>query len=150
MHSSGVNFDGKGLLFVGHAQAGKSTIAKMLKQSVEILCDDRMILRRWKHGFRIHGTWSHGDIPDVSANSPPLKAILFLEKAPENRLVHLNDKKVVIRKILSCLVRPLMTADWWEKMLNLVENIAREVPCYDLYFDKSGKIVDILANELIS
>ncbi len=28
---------------------------------VEILCDDRNIVRRWPDGFRVHGTWSHGD-----------------------------------------------------------------------------------------
>ena len=33
-------------------------------------------------------------------------------------------------------------------MLTLLEQIASEVRCYDLYFDKSGKIVDVIADEL--
>ena len=32
----------------------------------EPLCDDRNIVRRWPDGFRVHGTWSHGDVPDPS------------------------------------------------------------------------------------
>lgn len=141
--------DGKGLLFAGHSDAGKSTIAIMLKDQAEILCDDRMIVRRWEDGFRIHGTWSHGDVPEISANSAPLKAILFLEHAGENRLISLRNKREVVGKLLACLIKPLVTADWWNNMLTLVEKIAREVPCYVLKFDKSGRVVDVLADELL-
>lgn len=148
LHSCGMVFDDKGLLFVGHSDAGKSTIATMLKDKIEILCDDRMIVRRWENGFRIHGTWSHGDVPEISANSAPLKAIFFLEHAGENRLIAHNDKKEVIVKLLACLIKPLITADWWNKMLTLVGKMAREVPCYTLQFDKSGEVVEVLENLL--
>ncbi len=144
IHSSGVNFGGRGLIFAGHAEAGKTTIVNMLKDEAEILCDDRIIVRRWPEGFRIHGTWDHGDIPDVSAGSAPATAILFLEQARENRLVPFEDNKAVVVRLLDCLVKPLSTADWWEKSLNLVEEIAREIPCYILRFDKSGQVVHVL------
>ena len=149
LHSSGVILEGKGLLFAGHSDTGKSTIATMLKDKAEILCDDRIILRRWEQGFRIHGTWSHGDVTEVSANSAPLNAILFLEHAGENRLIPLSDKKEVIAKLLACLIKPLVTTDWWNNILTLVEKIASEVPCYVLKFDKSGGVVDVLADELL-
>jgi hypothetical protein len=147
LHSAGVILEGNGLIFSGHSEAGKSTIANMLKNQAEILCDDRMILRRWEDGFRIHGNWSHGDVPEVSACEAPLKGIMFLEQAGENYLVPLNDRKEIIKRLLACLVRPLVTADWWQKMLTLVEKIAQEVPCYTLQFDKSGGIVDLLEKE---
>jgi len=35
-----------------------------------------------------------------------------------------------------------LTADWWEDVLAVVGDIVRSVPFYDLYFDKSGRIVD--------
>jgi MoaA/NifB/PqqE/SkfB family radical SAM enzyme len=144
LHSSGVILQGEGLLFVGHSDAGKSTIATILKNEAEILCDDRMIVRRWKEGFRIHGTWSHGDVPDVSPNSAPLRAIMFLEQALENRLIRHYDKKAMNKKILAHLIRPFVTADWWEKMLTLVQQIARDVPCYTLKFDKSNEVASLL------
>jgi hypothetical protein len=59
-HAAGFVMDSKGLLFVGHSDAGKSTMMKMLRSQGEMLCDDRIIVRRWQDGFRIHGTWSHG------------------------------------------------------------------------------------------
>ena len=37
-----------------------------------------------------------------------------------------------------------MTADWWEKTLDLVEQMALELPCYVLRFDKSGEVVGVL------
>jgi len=109
-----------------------------------VLCDDRMIVRRWPEGFRAHGNWSHGDVEDVSPNSAPLKAAFFLNKARENRIVHIADRNEIVRKLLACLVRPLVTQDWWDSMLTLVEAVASEVPWYSLYFDKSGDIVQPL------
>ncbi len=143
-HASGVILDGKGLLFVGHSDAGKSTIVKMLKDKAEILCDDRMIVRRWPEGFRIHGNWSNGEVSDVSANSAPLRAIMFLQHANENRLLPLENRRIIITRLLACLIKPFVTADWWEKMLSLVEKVVREIPCYSLHFDKSGRVKDVL------
>lgn len=147
LHASGVDLNGKGLLFAGHSEAGKSTIAKLLKPEAKLLCDDRMIIRGFPEGFRIFGTWSHGDLPEVSVDSAPLKAIMFLEKSGQNRLVKLNDRKEVVRRLLPLFIRPFVTSDWWEKTLVLAEHIAGQVPCYLMRFDKSGKIIKEL-NEI--
>lgn len=144
LHVCGANFEGKGLLFAGDSGAGKSTMAMMLKGKAEILCDDRVIVRSLDEGFKIYGTWSHGDVPDISANSVLLKAIMFLEKADENCLIHLEDKREIIKMLLASLVKPLVTVDWWEKALVLIEKISEEIPCYRLRFDKSGRVVDVL------
>jgi len=143
-HGGGVAFGDKGLLFVGHSGAGKSTLVSLLKGEAEVLCDDRMIVRRWPEGFRIHGNWSHGDVPDVSPNSAPLKAAFFLNKARKNHLVHIADRNEIARRLLAYLVKPLATSEWWDSMLTLVEALASEVPWYSLYFDKSGDIVQPL------
>jgi MoaA/NifB/PqqE/SkfB family radical SAM enzyme len=144
LHSSGAILNGQGLLFVGHSDAGKSTIVKMLQGKAEILCDDRNIVRRWPEGFRVHGTWSHGEVPLVSCASAPLRAILFLQKAKEDRIVPLKGGKEIAGKLLACLIKPLVTADWWQKMLALMEALVREVPCYELHFSKSGQVIPLL------
>ncbi len=144
IHASGVVLDGKGFLFVGHSEAGKSTIAEMLKDHAEILCDDRIIVRKKDSEFNIHGTWSHGDIPDISSGSAPLKAILFLKQSTGNQLISISSRAEAAKKILACLVRPLVTLDWWDKMLALIDDIADQVPSYTLEFDKSGKVVELL------
>jgi hypothetical protein len=150
------------MLFVGHSEAGKSTITNILLAAgagaraeaessrgssasvgptVEILCDDRNIVRRTDEGLRIYGTWSHGDVPVVSSASAPLRAILFLEKAAENTLTPLTDRREVARRLLACLIKPFVTAEWWSKTLDLVGRMAPEIPAYLMRFDKSGEIV---------
>jgi MoaA/NifB/PqqE/SkfB family radical SAM enzyme len=146
LHSAGIDLNGQGLLFVGHSEAGKSTTVTMLQGRAEILCDDRVIVRRWPDGIRIHGSWCHGDVPDVSAASAPLRAILFLKKSSRNRITGMEDRRAILGGLLACVVRPVITAEWWEKTLDTVASVSRETPCYELEFDKSGAIVDMLAD----
>lgn len=143
IHSAGLIFNGAGLLFVGHSEAGKSTMVRLLRDESEILCDDRIILRRWPDGIKIYGTWSHGEIPDVSPASAPLRALLFLEKAPHNALVPMTPSEVA-RALPQYVIKALAGREWWMKMLDLVEHVAREVPAYRVQFDKSGEIKQLL------
>lgn len=140
LHSDGMNMDGQGLLFVGHSGAGKSTIATALQDKAEILCDDRMIVRKWQNGYHIHGNWSHGTLPIFSANSVPLQGIFFLEQSDDNLIIPVDSRMGAISKLLGCVIKPLVSKDWWEKMLTLIEDLAYTVPCYRLKFDKSGEI----------
>lgn len=144
LHAAGAILDGRGLLFVGHSEAGKSTTVKMLKGRAEILCDDRIIVRRWPEGFRIHGSWSHGEVPDVSPSSAPLDAVFFIEKSERNEIRPLSGDRSAAARLLSCLIKPLVSADWWARSIDLVARIVREVPCHTMAFDKSGRIVDVL------
>ncbi len=147
LHAAGMILHGQGILFVGHSEAGKSTTVSMLKGEGEILCDDRIIVRHWPDGVKIHGTWSHGDIPDVSNSSAPLRAIFFLEKSYENTIEPIN-RQAVIRMLPLYVVKPLVTADWWEKILDLIHLISQEVPVYRLKLDRSGKVRELL-NEFL-
>ena len=145
LHSGALKIDGHGLVFVGHSDAGKSTTMQLVRQEMgaraEILCDDRNVVRRWPEGFRVHGTWSHGDVPDVSSASAPLRAILFLEQHERNEIVPLTNRKEIWRRLLATLIKPLVTAEWWHREMDVLGQIVDEVPCYAMRFDKSGAIV---------
>jgi hypothetical protein len=149
LHSCGVVVDGRGLLFVGHSEAGKSTMMTMLAGESEPLCDDRNIVRLWDDGLRVHGSWSHGEVPIVSAASAPLRAVLFLSKATTNRIMPLVAGEEILRHLLPCVIKPLVTADWWEKTLDVVEHIMNDVPCYVAEFDTSRAVVALL-RELVA
>jgi MoaA/NifB/PqqE/SkfB family radical SAM enzyme len=154
LHSAAAVLNGRGLIFVGRSDAGKSTTLRLLQRaanlkgpsavSVEVLCDDRNILRRWGSGWRVHGTWSHGDVSAVSPASAPLGAVLFLEQAPGNRIVPLTDRKTIWHRLLATLIKPMLTAEWWRKELDVIERLVSEVPCYTMRFDPSGEIVPAL------
>jgi MoaA/NifB/PqqE/SkfB family radical SAM enzyme len=141
LHAAGVRLGGRGMLFAGPSEAGKSTLVKMLRGRADILCDDRMIVRRSPGGFRIHGTWSHGEVPEVSPDSAPLETLFLLRQSRDNRLERIEDGRVAVRELLPRIIRPLVTADWWGDVLSLAEEIVRSVPIYRLHFDRSGEIV---------
>lgn len=144
VHAAGVDWNGRGFLFAGPSEAGKSTIVKMLMGRARILCDDRMIVRRAGDGFEAHGTWSHGEVPIVAPGPAPLAGVFFLRQARENRLARIESPAAAARELLPRVVRPLVTAEWWGDVLTLTGELVRTVPFYDLYFDKSGRIVDVL------
>lgn len=152
LHSAAASLNGQGLVFIGHSNAGKSTTMEMLKAAdnenlhVEILCDDRNVVRKWNQGstereWQVHGTWSHGTTTDVSNAAAPLRAILFLQKDNRNEIVPLTDRKEIWRLMLATLIRSVVTAEWWQEELNILDQIVNELPCYTMYFDKSGVIV---------
>ena len=95
--------------------------------------------------WRVHGTWSHGTTSDVSGSSAPLHAILFLKQSAVNEITPLPDRKVIWRRLLATLIRPMVTEKWWKKELDVLEQIVNEVPCYDMRFNRSGAIVAQLA-----
>ncbi len=167
VHSAAAIVNGHGLVFVGHSEAGKSTTMEIIKEanrdgvlSAEILCDDRNVLRFWpqknsfplmgedkgggeiKGQWLVHGTWSHGTTADVSPSSAPLSAILFLKQDKQNKIEPLVDRKKIWHNLLATLIRPMVTAEWWKKELDVLEHIVNDIPCYTMHFDKSGKIVE--------
>lgn len=144
IHSAGIVINGQGFLFVGHSYAGKSTMMKLLRDQGEILGDDRIIVRNWPDGFHIHGTWNPGELREVSPAGAPLRAILFLEQAKHNELIPIIDKRDRLGRILSHVIKALVTEDWWDKNLTLADKIATEVPAYRILFDKSGEVADVL------
>ncbi len=147
LHASGVILHGRAALFVGHSEAGKSTMMRMTSERAEWLTDDRMIVRRWPDGFRAHGCWSHGEIPQVSPKSAPLGGLIFLRHADGNRLIRLVEPADIMRRLLPCVIKPLMTANWWDRTLRLAEQLLRETPFYVLEYDLSGAAVGLLEAE---
>lgn len=145
IHSLGVLIDNKGYLFVGHSDAGKSTMALILESAgATILCDDRNIIRKTDEDWIVSGTWSHGDVKTVSSQTAPLAGIFFLNQHAENTILRVEDDEQSLQRLLACLIRPLETKDWWEKSLDLLDQIIDQIPCYNLYFNKTGEIKEQL------
>jgi len=144
IHASGVNMDGAGLLFVGHTSAGKSTVARQLHGHAELVSEDRVAMRRMSDGFRIYSTWCNLNMPDIPPVSPPLRAVFFLEKAATNQAIPITDRREILGRLLPCLVKPYVDAQWWEKILSTVDLLIESVPAYRLLFDRSGGVMKTL------
>jgi hypothetical protein len=146
LHSSGVILGGKGFIFAAHSGGGKSTIVKMLQNEAEILCDDRIILRSFPRDVQVYGTWSHGEVPDVSPNNAPLNAIFFLEKSDVNSITPITDTNEIIKQLLLLVIKPMVTKSWYDSTFDLLLEIIKRVPCYRLQFDRSADIKNIIGN----
>ena len=144
IHSLGAIRNNHGYLFVGHSDAGKSTMAKMLMKDAVILCDDRNVIRKMENRYNAYGTWSHGDVPLVSSSSAPLRAIFFLKQSKDSRILAVEENSTIIRSLLACLIRPLGTDEWWHQSIDFIIDVAKNIPCLTLEFNKSGDIVDVL------
>jgi len=106
------------------------------------LCDDRNVVRSMPEGLFAHGTWALKDLSDVSAASVPIAAIMFVEQADENCIIPIHDRMEAAKRILPRLIRPVESAQWWSRSLELVGEISSRVPCYRVRFDLSGRIVE--------
>lgn len=148
LHSSALDLNGHGVVFAGHADAGKSTITRFLSNDGTILCDDRNIIKYEEDNWRVYGTWQHGELPDVSPGPAPLSGIFFLEQAGENKIIELTDKKIITKELLKCLVVSYTDRNWWQMVLDLVEKCVNENRFYSLRFKKDPAIRNLVTEFL--
>jgi hypothetical protein len=155
-HSAGAILNGKGVLFLGRSEAGKTTTVRQLVKIGEkfnyqtsILCDETNIVRNTEDGLKLFGTWSHGEEKIVSPHSAFLESIFVLKQSQENWVEPLSDQNQKMSIFLETLYRPLMTKTWWEKEFDLLEQIVEAIPVFMMYFDKSGDIIPTI-NELLA
>jgi HPr Serine kinase C-terminal domain len=149
-HSNGFDISGNGILLTGESGAGKSTLSKMLKnKGFEILCDDRMFIQQ-KEKFYIYGNWCHGTVPDVSSAVVPLNAILFLEKSNQNSIQKIDNKNLIFKKMMTSLVRSFLDREELNLILTTLETVVKQTTCYNIKFDLSGEICDLIEDLFIN
>lgn len=143
LHGSGLIFKGKGYLFVGHSDAGKTTLVKAFRHHAKILNDDRMIVRKENGRFHLYGTPWHGELSLVAPDRVALKAILFLNQAKENRIER-TESLDAFKRLYGCTIKSLVTKRWAKKALDVCQDLSREVSCYHLYFDKTEGVISTI------
>ncbi len=143
LHGSGLIFKEKGYLFVGHSDAGKTTLVKIFQDHAKILNDDRMIVRKENGRSYLYGTPWHGELSLVAPDRVPLKAILFLNQAKENK-VEKTEGFEAFKRLYGCTIKALVTGGWAKNTLDICQTLSREVPCYHLYFDKTEGVISTI------
>lgn len=149
-HACGVVLEEKGLIFVGHSGAGKSTIGKLFlkyKQAL-ILSDDRIVAKKEGSDFMIHGTPWYGSLGLCSPDKARLKKIFFLKKSDRNSVTPLSTRESV-KYLTSFSFLP-----YWEKTpliktLSTINSIAsiRNL-CCELSFKPDKNIVGLIEDVL--
>jgi hypothetical protein len=135
LHACGIVIEDKGILFLGESGAGKSTLATMWDQEngVDILGDDRIIVRKQGREFRVYGTPWHGEAAFGSPREARLERIFFLSHGQENSIKEMTGLDPVSH-LLTCSFPPLWDHQGMEFALEFFSQIATQVPCQKLSF----------------
>jgi hypothetical protein len=136
---------GKGILFVGHSGAGKSTMARLWRggANVPILSDDRIIVRKKEGVFWMYGTPWHGEGEFASPSGCPVDAIYFLKHARENKVAKTGEIEAA-SKLLTCSFPPLWDERGMKFTLDFLSELSKGVPCRELGFLPDEGIVPFI------
>jgi hypothetical protein len=135
LHACGIVAEDRGILFLGESGAGKSTLARMWDQEngVDILSDDRVIVRKQGREFRIYGTPWHGEAAFGIPREAKLERIFFLRHGQENSVKDMKGLDPVSH-LLTCSFPPLWDSQGMEFVLEFFSQVAAQVPCQELSF----------------
>jgi hypothetical protein len=143
VHSSGVEFHGRGYMLSGRSGAGKSTISrKFALAGHEVLSDDRIVVRKIDGELRMFGTPWSGEAGIARNKDLPLHGIFFLHHGEENLI-----KKIAPTEAIERLM-PVTSIPWYDKsvltkVLTFCEEIVSACPAYDLVFRPDIDVKDI-------
>ncbi|MGA1867643.1 MAG: hypothetical protein ACMUJM_03750 [bacterium] len=135
IHACGINRKGRGILFVGESSAGKSTIAALWdkERNVEILSDDRIVLKREGNHFFMYGTPWHGDASFASPGGVKLEHVFFLTQGGKNVVRKIKGIDPVSRFLTSSFP-PYWDSQGVQDALELFTLLATQVPCREFIF----------------
>jgi hypothetical protein len=146
VHALGlVDRDGSGHLFLGHSGAGKSTSARLWKQEdgVELLSDDRIILRKHESEFWMYGTPWHGDAGIASPGRAKVHSMFVLEQALKNEIIPMKPSQGVAELFARCF-SPQYIRPGLQFTLEFLEEFARRVPCSRFRFLPNSSAVEAI------
>jgi hypothetical protein len=144
LHSCGiVQPDGTGNLFVGHSGAGKSTTTRLwtAHEDVQILSDDRIIVREDANQIFLYGTPWHGEAAFALPDRAPLQRIFILEHGRGNVLTRLSRSQTVAELFARSFV-PFHRHEYVNSALSFLERVADSVPCYRYAFEPDQRAVE--------
>lgn len=145
LHGCAVTLEGKGWVFVGESGAGKSTLSRLLagRPGIEVLSDDRAIVRCEGGRFTLYGTPWHGEAHFGAPGGVPLERIFFIRHGPANALQAVTRASAV-QEFLKCSFPPLWDANGTAFVLGFFDALSAVVPCTELSFVPDRSVVDFV------
>jgi hypothetical protein len=147
VHGCGVVDHGTGgHLFLGHSGAGKSTTARLWRsfRGVQVLSDDRIILREQSNEIWMHGTPWHGEAGFASPEKAKVRKIFVLEHGVRNQILPLPKARAVEELFARCFP-PFYDHGALTFTLSFLHRITGCVPCYLYRFvPDQGAVSEIL------
>ena len=139
IHGTGILKDGKGYVFFGPPESGKSTVAQ-LSHRFQVLHDDMILLTLTKDGVLMEGVPFNPKVVARTNGRGELSKIFSLHKSEQVR-IEKGSPEEFIRKVLPeiFLPQPLLSEDRkgaFQYMLNFATKLGERIPYYRLFFKK--------------
>ena len=149
LHASLVDDHGRGVVFLGPSGIGKTTQAErwMEYRGASILNGDMVFLQQTEDGFLGWGTPWHGSSPYCLNASVPVKALVVLKQAPENRLRELTGFEKVA-EVSGSVFYPTWLEGGMELCAATLDRLLTDLPVYRLDNRADEAVLDLLAAEL--
>lgn len=150
IHSSAIAVNGCGIIFAAPSGTGKSTHTALWKEhyGATIINDDSPFVSIASDDVMLHGAPWAGTTGINKNLSVPLRAIVFLEQAPNNEIISLASLQalgLLLRELLKPCDRQLIDNTY--TLLNL---ILASVPCYLLRCTPDKEAAEIVYDEIFN
>jgi hypothetical protein len=144
IHAAGVDYHGKGFLFPGRSGAGKTTLSRQLAScnTIQLLSDDRIVVRKIHDTFMAFGTPWPGEGGMVINNNMPLSGIFFMVHADYNRAEEIKPQKA-LEMLLPVTSIPWYDPEVMDKVLLFCEDLTSTIPAYNLYCKPGVEVVHV-------
>lgn len=133
IHSSMIDYCGKGLLFLGPSGIGKTTMAELWNQYRDalIINGDMNFVQDTGDEFIGWGTPWHGSSPYCENTSVPIQALIILRQASENYIRELSGFEKV-QLVSNNIIYPTWLENGMELCLETLDHLLTKLPVYEL------------------
>lgn len=149
LHSAYMCYDGTAVLFSAASGTGKSTQADLWEKyrGTRTINGDRSLLIRETDGWKAYG-WPICGSSEICHNEKyPIRAIVMLKQAKENKVYPLQGFRAV-RDIMEQITINAWDSEFQIRVMDLLEELRKEVPIYCLECDISEDAVRCLEQVL--
>lgn len=145
LHAAGILTPAGGVAFTGPSGAGKSTLSGVYAgHGSTVLSDERIVLRRHRHGIVMHGTPWVGSGEFAANESGPLSRLYCIRHGCDRHTATPLSPPALFRYLLGQCVLPLWDREGLEGTLSFLSELIDLVGGAELAFLNTPDIVDYL------
>lgn len=144
LHSSAIDYNGSGIIFVGPSGIGKTTQAELWQKysGAEIINGDKIFAKRTENGFYVFASPWKGSSPYCLNRNVPLKAIVALRQSENNSIRSLKPEEL-LEYLVPHIFLPFWDERCMEAALETLDLFLSEVPVFLLECRPDGEAVSI-------